>query len=118
MCFPRSNLANSTMSLDVRDTLPLGASASPQARRTSPVMVPTGTRLRRTDSSMTTCSVHSNNSNQSSNSAGSWQVVTGTGSLRGSDSASNCGDVPFAHTSMCTVIDGEECVECIALLKW
>ncbi|XP_018570648.1 myotubularin-related protein 14 [Anoplophora glabripennis] len=111
------NLANSAMSLDVRDTLPLGASASPQARRTSPVMVPTGTRLKRTDSSTTTCSVHSNNSNHSSNSGGSWQVVTGTGSLRGSDTASTCGDIPFAHSSFCSVVDGDEPAECVVPRK-
>ncbi|CAH1153683.1 unnamed protein product [Phaedon cochleariae] len=107
---PNGNPANCGNSLDVRDNLALGASASPQARRTSPVTVPMGTRLKRTESSTTTSSIHSNHSTQSTqstHSTGSWQVVTTTGSLRGSDSSSG-GDMPFSHSSMCTVIDGDE----------
>ncbi|KAG5893560.1 hypothetical protein JTB14_013643 [Gonioctena quinquepunctata] len=94
-------------SLDVRDTMALGASASPQGRRTSPVTVPMGPRLKRTESSATTSSSHSSHSN---NSSGSWQVVTSTGSLRGSDSSSS-GDIPFSHSSTSTVIDGDDWVQ-------
>lgn len=68
-------------SLDVRDNLALGASASPQAKRTSPVTVPScAARTKRTESTGTTSSTHSSNSthsNHSGNSStGGWQVST------------------------------------------
>lgn len=50
---------------------------SPISRRTSPVSVPIASRLRQRQES------------SSSFSAGSWQMITGTGSLRGSDSNSD-----------------------------
>lgn len=54
---------------------------SPVSRRTSPVTVPIASRLRQRQESSSSLSV------------GSWQMITGTGSLRGSDSNSDSNGV-------------------------
>ncbi|KAF5281184.1 hypothetical protein FQA39_LY17855 [Lamprigera yunnana] len=78
---------------------------SPQTKRTSPVTVPSRFRQRQESSS--------------SLSVGSWQMISGTGSLRGSDCAStstidsngtnsNRFDGQLSQDSSCTLIDEED----------
>lgn len=64
---------------DCMPTLDSGtpSARSPISRRTSPVSVPISSRLRQRQESSSSLSV------------GSWQVITATGSLRGSDSNSD-----------------------------
>lgn len=70
---------------------------SPQARRTSPVTVPATTRLRSKQESSPSLSI------------GSWQMITGTGSLRGSDTTSESNglhnDCSSSQDSSHTLVD-------------
>lgn len=87
--------------LNQASQIPVGA-WSPQNRRTSPVTVPVSSRLRQRQESSSSLSV------------GSWQMITGTGSLRGSDSTStldsnnsnaNRCEGQISQDSSCTLID-------------
>lgn len=80
---------------------------TPQTRRTSPVTVPVASRFRQRQESSSSLSV------------GSWQMISGTGSLRSSDSAStstidsnstnsNRCEGQNSQDSSCTLIDEED----------
>ncbi|KAF5304510.1 hypothetical protein FQR65_LT07937 [Abscondita terminalis] len=96
---------------------------SPQTRRTSPVTVPVASRFRQRQESSSSLSV------------GSWQMISGTGSLRGSDSASTSTidsngtnsnssfrfEGQSSQDSSCTLIDEEDMfnssIDCCSVRK-
>lgn len=69
-------------------------SLSPSKMHTSPVAVPSRTTLRQ------------RNESSSSLSVGSWQFITGTGSLRGSSSNSTCGSQGGSNASHMSLCEG------------